>query len=168
MPLSVVNTALADAHQLTMVTALRTTQVVAQAPILRVSKEASASPVNVGDVLVYTLHYSNVGNQATTDVVLTDTLPAGITLVSANPPWTTATSQFATWNIGALGGRCVRADRHDDDREWSLESHVANMADIAGAAGSFPEHTELDTIVRPATLLFAGDTKIVRDEVKRG
>jgi len=149
---TVINTALADAQQLTMVTALRSTQVVTQAPILRVSKEASASPVNVGEVLVYTLHYSNVGNQPTTDVVLTDTLPAGITLLSANPPWNAATSQFATWNIGPLaaGASGQIAVTTTVNGPWNRTLH--NVADITGAAGSFPEHTELDTIVRPAKL----------------
>lgn len=149
---TVINTALADAQQLTMVTALRSTQVVTQAPILRVSKEASASQVNVGDVLVYTLHYSNVGNQPTTEVVLTDTLPASITLVSANPPWNAATSQFATWNIGPLAagasGQIVMTTTVNGP--WNRTLH--NVADITGAVGSFPEHTELDTIVRPARL----------------
>jgi uncharacterized repeat protein (TIGR01451 family) len=149
---AVVNTALADARQLTMVTALHTTQVVTQAAILRVSKEASASAVNVGDVLVYTLHYSNVGNQPTTDVVLTDTLPAGITLVSANPPWTAATSQFAAWNIGPLAAGASEQIvlTTTVNGPWNRTLH--NVADITGAAGSFPEHTKLDTIVQPAKL----------------
>jgi uncharacterized repeat protein (TIGR01451 family) len=149
---TIVNTALADANQLTMTTALRSTQVVAQAPILRVSKDASASHVKVGSVLVYTLHYSNVGNQPTTDVVLTDTLPAGITVVSANPPWATATSQAVTWQIGALAagasGQIVMTTTVNGP--WDRTLH--NVADITGAAGSFPEHTELDTIVLPAKL----------------
>ena len=148
----VTNTALADARQLTMTTALHTTHVVAQAPILRVSKSASASIVNVGDVLIYTVQYSNVGNQAATGVVLTDTLPTGITVVSTNPPAATATSQFVTWNIGALAvgasGQIVMTTTVN--APWNRT--LINRADITGAAGSFPEHAELETIVRPARL----------------
>jgi uncharacterized repeat protein (TIGR01451 family) len=148
----VTNTAFADAQQLAMVTALHGTQIVTQAPVLRVSKSASASAVNVGDVLVYTVHYSNIGNQAASGVVLTDTLPAGITLVSANPPWTTATSQFAAWNIGALGagaaGQIVMTTTVNSP--WNRA--LTNMVDIAAAAGVLSEHAEVDTTVRPALL----------------
>jgi uncharacterized repeat protein (TIGR01451 family) len=149
---TVINTALADAHQVTMTTALHSTQVVAQAAILRVTKDASASRVNVGDVLVYTLHYSNAGNQSTTDVILTDTLPAGITVVAANPPWTTATSQAVTWQIGALAAGESRQIVMTTTVNGPWNRTLTNEADIAGAAGSIPEHTELDTIVRPVKL----------------
>jgi len=148
-PTSVTNTALASARQLTLTTALRSTQVITQAAILRVSKAASASHVNVGDTLVYTLHYSNIGNQTATGVVLTDTLPAGITAVAANPPWTSAASQAVVWQIGTLtagaSGQIVLTTTVNGP--WNRT--LTNMADITGAPGSFPDQAQLETIVRP-------------------
>ena len=125
------------ATQLTMTTALHSTQVITQAPILRVSKTASASHVNVGDALVYTLQYSNVGNQATTGVVLTDTLPAGITVVVGE-----STVDYGHVSSGHVANRCaggrrVRAGRHDDDREWSVESNVDQHGRHHGSSGQF-------------------------------
>jgi uncharacterized repeat protein (TIGR01451 family) len=116
---------------------------------LHVSKGASASRVNVGSTLVYTLQYSNIGNQATTGVILTDTLPAGITVVAANPPWTSATSQAVTWQIGALAagasGQIVMTTTVNGP--WNRT--LTNVADITGATGSFPGQAQLETIVRP-------------------
>jgi len=151
-PASITNTALASARQLTMTTALRSTQVVTQAPILRVSKSASAARVNVGDTLVYTLHYANIGNQAATGVVLTDTLPTGVTAGAANPPWTNATAQAIVWQIGALApgasGQLVMTTTVNSP--WNRT--LTNTVDLTGAAGSFPDHFELEIIVRPSII----------------
>ena len=135
-----------------MTTALRSTQVVTQAPILRVSKSASAARVNVGDTLVYTLHYANIGNQAATGVVLTDTLPTGVTAGTANPPWTNATAQAIVWQIGALApgasGQLVMTTTVNSP--WNRT--LTNTVDLTGAAGSFPDHFELEIIVRPSII----------------
>lgn len=148
----VTNTALASGRQLTMTAALFSTQIVTQGQILNVSKVASASQVDVGDTLVYTLSYSNVGNQATTNVVLTDTLPAGITVIAANPPWSTTTAQARTWQLGMLdvgeSGQIVMTTTVNGP--WNRT--LTNLADITGATGSFPDHAKLETAVRSAQL----------------
>ncbi len=48
-------------------------------PDLAITKTASATSVEPGDVLVYTLSYQNIGNQGATGVVITETVPANTT-----------------------------------------------------------------------------------------
>jgi uncharacterized repeat protein (TIGR01451 family) len=144
----VTNTALAAAPQAPMTTALYSTQVVTQGAILRVTKTGSPSQVGVGDRLVYTLVYSNAGNLTATGIIVTDTLPAGITVVSANPSPSSQTTQRMTWQFASLGagarGQIVITTTVGGPAGRTLH----NVADISAQPGSFPGHAELDTFVR--------------------
>ncbi len=76
---------------------------------LSIGKSDSADPVNAGAGFSYTVNVVNSGPSAAQDVVVTDTLSAGVTYVSddcgAGPP----AGQVLTWNIGTLanGGSAV-------------------------------------------------------------
>ncbi len=72
------------------------------APLLRLAKSASASSVVAGDTITYTLDYSNQGTAPATNVVITESIPAGTEFASCTPdcgkngpPVTTV-----TWNVG--------------------------------------------------------------------
>jgi uncharacterized repeat protein (TIGR01451 family)/CSLREA domain-containing protein len=52
---------------------------------LEISKADSPDPVTVGDNLTYTITVINNGPDPATNVVVTDTLPSGVTFVSASP-----------------------------------------------------------------------------------
>jgi uncharacterized repeat protein (TIGR01451 family) len=69
-------------------------------PVLTISKSAPASIVS-GQNLTYTLTYGNIGPSSATDVLITDTVPAGTTFVSATGGGALS-SGVVTWNIGAL------------------------------------------------------------------
>jgi uncharacterized repeat protein (TIGR01451 family) len=69
-------------------------------PVLTISKTAPASVVS-GQNFTYTLTYGNTGDASATDVVVTDTVPAGTTFVSA-PGGGTLSSGVATWSVGTL------------------------------------------------------------------
>jgi uncharacterized repeat protein (TIGR01451 family) len=73
-------------------TAQITTTVIAQVD-LQISKSASPDPVLAGQLLTYTLTFTNAGPSQITSAVITDTLPAGATVASA-PGCTPAGSQF--------------------------------------------------------------------------
>ncbi len=71
-----------------------------QAPVLRVGKSDSPDPATPGQVLQYTIVYSNIGTAATQNAVITETYPAGTTFLLAVPSPTPGTNNV--WAIGSL------------------------------------------------------------------
>jgi uncharacterized repeat protein (TIGR01451 family) len=144
----ITNTAMADARQRVMTHTLFATQVITEGAILEVKKSGSAPKVDLGDELVYTLRYENIGNKLATGVVLTDTLPADITVIGAHPSASSSTSQQLVWHLDSLSptisGKVVfTATVGGVGGRW-----LYNVADITGQPGSFPGYTELYTRVR--------------------
>jgi uncharacterized repeat protein (TIGR01451 family)/CSLREA domain-containing protein len=68
---------------------------------LEISKDDSPDPVTVGDNLTYTITVTNRGPDAATNVVVTDTLPSGVTFVSASPGCVHAAG-VVTCNLGTI------------------------------------------------------------------
>jgi uncharacterized repeat protein (TIGR01451 family) len=74
---------------------------------LSITKSAQPSPVTVGSPLTYTLVVSNAGPSAATNVVATDSLPAGVSLLSSSAAQGSCTgTQVVSCNLGtvAAGG----------------------------------------------------------------
>ena len=84
---------------------------------LALSKTDSPDPVIVGNNLTYTINVSNNGSINATGVVVTDTLPAGITFVSANSSQgscsgtTTVTCNLGTLNTSANASVTIIVNR---------------------------------------------------------
>ena len=78
---------------------------IAAEPDLRISKSADISTGEPGDTIRYTLTYENTGNAAATGVVITDTLPAATSFVSAGAG--VLSGDTVTWTVGdvAVGGQ---------------------------------------------------------------
>ena len=147
----ITNTALTSAAQAPMTTALFSTHVVTEAAILRVTKAASASSVRVNSVLVYTLHYSNIGNQSAEGVILTDTLPSGIT-VTAVYPAASVTPQRVVWQLGVVNASAEGQVVITATVGGPVDRTLHNVVDITGQPGSYPDHAELDIPVQPFTI----------------
>jgi uncharacterized repeat protein (TIGR01451 family) len=77
------------------------TTVVRRQADLRISKDGPAR-VTAGRQIVYTLTYQNDGPSTARAAVVTDTLPPGVTFVSASPPPTSQSGGILTWNVGNL------------------------------------------------------------------
>jgi len=151
---AITNTAVADAPQLPMmVLSTLSTQVLAHGAFLHVTKGSSPPSVHVGEQLVYTLQYWNSGDQSATGVFLTDTLPSGITVTAAYPPVTPLASPQLVWNLGAIGVTSpTRTIVITATVGGAPNRTLHNVADIAGQPGSYPDHAERYTEVRPFML----------------
>ncbi len=69
---------------------------------LSVTKSVDNASPHEGDTIGYTLTVSALGPATSTGVVATDTLPVGLTFVSASSPIGTYASSTGTWTIGDL------------------------------------------------------------------
>jgi LPXTG-site transpeptidase (sortase) family protein len=74
--------------------------VTGQAADIVVTKAVSSSTPNLGANVTFTVTAHNNGPSTATGVVVTDTLPAGLVLVSGTP--TTGSYSSGTWTIGTL------------------------------------------------------------------
>ena len=73
---------------------------------LTVTKTATPSPVAMGGLLTYTLHYTITGNEAVESMVVSDTTPVNTTFYAATPAPTSApavgTRGPVTWRVAGL------------------------------------------------------------------
>ncbi len=74
---------------------------------LSLSKDDSGATVTPGGQILYTLHYANGGNQDTTGVVITETVPLYTTFVDSNQSWSCPSGAIAgticLHTIGTVG-----------------------------------------------------------------
>ena len=92
------------------ISAADNTGITVQNAVMAVSKiaafsSAPATPITKVDrnaAFQYRITYSNISDTATTGVVVTDTLPAGVTFVSAVPAPASVAGQVLQWNIGTV------------------------------------------------------------------
>jgi len=137
----ITNTASLNAPTHTSSQAFWVTQVISEGAILRVDKTGSAVTVTRGDPLIYTLTYQNRGNAEANGVVLTDTLPADVIVVGADPAPTHSSGQLRVWEIGTLGAgvteTIVITTTVAPSAQGTLYNHVAISA--PGAWGDFDD-----------------------------
>lgn len=68
---------------------------------VRVQKSGPASVI-AGGQLTYTIGYANAGPAAAQNVIITDTLPSGLSYLSASPAPSSVNGSIITWRLGAL------------------------------------------------------------------
>lgn len=111
------------------------------APDLTLTKTNDLDQVRRGQTLNYALGYANAGNQNATGVVITETLPTGVSFDAAeNPEWTLdgTTLTFTVGNLAAgATGTALLVLHVDGDAPLSL-TQISNTASIAddGANGA--------------------------------
>ncbi|MCR4407841.1 MAG: PKD domain-containing protein [Anaerolineae bacterium] len=78
-----------------------TGNIIVTAPVLNLTKRDSPDPVEAGALLSYTITYSNTGNAAATNFVITETLDNHLTFQSSSPA-SSGTSHVRTWSFSSL------------------------------------------------------------------
>jgi len=102
---------------------------------LSLTLTAAPNPVEVGQTLTYTLNVSNAGPSDATGVVLSDGLPAGVSLVSAQPSQgsctgtATVSCSLGTVPIGGSASVVIQG----------IPNAAGSLTDTAGVAGSVPD-----------------------------
>jgi uncharacterized repeat protein (TIGR01451 family) len=106
--------------------------VVSLSPCTFLQKTVSKALVAPGEVFYYTIVFANNGSVALPNITLRDTLPSGVTFVSAMPPPTSVAAPAYTWNLGTVqpGSMVVITN-------WvkaaSLGTHFNNVTAFSGA-----------------------------------
>lgn len=130
------------------------TTTVRSRPALTLTKQDAPDPVSVGGTLHYTLTAANLAsaNAAATSVILTDTLPAGVTFASASPGNTGPDAQgVITWtlpdlNPGESEPITLTVLVHTDLAD---ETTLTNRASVTSAQGVGATATETTTVRAP-------------------
>jgi uncharacterized repeat protein (TIGR01451 family) len=148
----ITNTALVDGQESVITQTVFATEVVTQAAILDVSKSASASVVDVGDELVYTIRYRSTGNLTATSVLLTDTLPVDVNVVDVFPDTVLSTTEQLVWELGSLNPGVSGKVFVTTTVGGSADRVLRNEVDITGQPGSYPDHAQWETRIRPLKL----------------
>lgn len=121
---------------------------------LSVTGSAPAGPLTLGDSFDYMLKLENLGPDTASGVTLTDTLPAGVTFVSADPAPTAQQGRILTFALGSLAGKATRTIQIQvkSALAGTLTNSVVITGDPSGAPDPDPENNNASqtTIVQPA------------------
>ncbi len=117
-------------------------------PQLNIAKSANKSAVVAGDTVTYTITVSNSTNAAISDVIVNDTLPAGVTFVAGSmhegdAPMTSAAFPYTISSVPAKGS--VVLSFSATVAESGGEADYINTAEIKSVGGSALDNPAADT-----------------------
>lgn len=103
---------------------------------LSLAKGDSPDPVTAGNNVTYTLTVTNNGPDTATGITLTDTLPSGVSFVSAVPgsPTCTNAGQTVTCNLGSLANGAFTSVSIVATVAAGATGSLSNTASVASAA----------------------------------
>ena len=110
---------------------------VSSSPVIVASKSASAATVDAGGRVTFTISLRNVGTTEATGVTVSDTLPNGLDILSANNGGAVDTNtDSVVWNLGTLQPGAAAVVLTADARLRVANSTLTNTALIA--SGELP------------------------------
>lgn len=143
----ITNTVMVDSDQLAMTSGLFSTQVISEGAIIYLEKTGSATELYWGDEIVYTLDYENIGNLAAEDVMLTDTLPADITVTGSSETAIVNTAQRLVWELPSIAPDSSGSIVFTATVGGVPGRTLHNVADTDGPGLFDNSHAEFDTEV---------------------
>ena len=150
---TIANSASADADEAALVTAGSSTAVNKQID-LQITKSHPTGNVNRGDQLVYTLNVINKGPSSATNVEVVDTLPAGLTFVSATGGTVTPPSggnQTVIVNVGTLADEATATVTITVTVDQTAAASVTNSALWCVRLNRLLDWIRLPTTIRQQT-----------------
>ena len=125
---------------------------VASAPQLITSKSVDKQLVIPGDVVTYTITVENVGTEDATNLVISDTLPAGLELLSAEPNGVIdAATNTATWTLADLAVGANPAVVNATAQVVAANADIVNTATVSTGTGT-GQQTEQRSGSRPQSV----------------
>ena len=109
----------------------------AQTADLSITKTDSPDPVIVGNNLTYTITATNNSPSIATGVTVTDTLPTGVTFISASPGCSLS-GNTVTCNIGNLGGRVAESTFDSNNEGWTTFGDATSSSPTFFSTGGNP------------------------------
>jgi uncharacterized repeat protein (TIGR01451 family) len=100
-----------------------------------------------GATLAYQIQVSNPGDLAAKDVVATDTMPEGLTLLTSNPPAEVAGRQLR-WRLGEIGARQARTICASFRAE--KPGSIGNCCEVVAAGGLRVNDCATTTVALPS------------------
>jgi len=128
--------------------------------LTKTAADENGAPLYVGDAVQYVITVTNASTQtAQTGVVVTDSLPAGVTFVSANPA--PASQNPLVWNVGSLAPGASWTATIRVTVDGSADPIGANVAQVSsdqqGAQSSQPALPPGGGDVEPSTCPYGAD-----------
>ena len=120
----------ATAHASNAPDATASASITCNAPSLTVTKTADAATVNAGDPIGFTITVANGGPGLAKDVVLSDPLPAGLTVAG----WSKASGPTGCSITGAVGSQTLACARVDLVSGQSYSVHITAATSFADCA----------------------------------
>src|SRR5262249_37935373 len=106
---------------------------------LALTKAVSPARPNVGDTITFTITLTDLGPDPATTVRVTDLLPVGLTLLSANPSRGTYTAAPGLWEVAASPPSAAQSLTHTapaDSPTPSLHAALPTCSDQFDPVGS--------------------------------
>jgi uncharacterized repeat protein (TIGR01451 family) len=144
-----------------------------------VTKSATPTTLNAGDTVTFTIQFGNYGSLPAEDVVLTDTLPSGLTNATFAGYWTsnglTVTHRVGTtlvWDLPDLAwlewGIITVTAEVDPSHAWTGQDTITNAIEISTSSIEQYQITELANTDDVVLTVETPDLSIVKTVVPTG